>query len=197
MRLRPHFGRGAIANQLARSNGSIYDEHPVPRSESTSRSQVLRRHGHRRGLSVVVLQAFLHKYGRWSELVDLPLLVTIYFGVSRRNPVTGLLLGAAIGILRTRSATTIPSACTESRRQSSVTWRPRWARGSIPSIPPAVSRSSSCCFIFIRSIYAFTERVLLDQPAPFFTLRLLLASIISAAVAVVLFALLDRLRRSS
>ena len=33
----------------------------------------------------VVLQAFLHKYGRWSELVDLPLLVTIYFGVSRQK----------------------------------------------------------------------------------------------------------------
>ena len=48
----------------------------------------------------LVLQAFLHKYGRWSELVDLPLLVTIYFGVSRRNPVTGMFLGGAIGILQ-------------------------------------------------------------------------------------------------
>src|ERR1700691_5971234 len=48
----------------------------------------------------LVLQAFLHKYGRWSELIDLPLLVTVYFGVSRRNTSTGLLLGAAIGILQ-------------------------------------------------------------------------------------------------
>ena len=48
----------------------------------------------------LVLQAFLHKYGRWSELVDLPLLVTVYFGVSRRNPVTGMFLGATIGILQ-------------------------------------------------------------------------------------------------
>ena len=37
----------------------------------------------------LLLQAFLHKYGRWAELVDLPLLVTIYFGVSKRNPVSG------------------------------------------------------------------------------------------------------------
>src|SRR5579863_2008244 len=51
-------------------------------------------------LLALVLQAFLHKYGRWSELIDLPLLVTIYFGVSRRNPVTGLFLGAAIGIFQ-------------------------------------------------------------------------------------------------
>src|SRR6202167_3960524 len=48
----------------------------------------------------LVLQAFLHKYGQWSELIDLPLLVTIYFGVSRRNPVSGLFLGAGIGILQ-------------------------------------------------------------------------------------------------
>src|ERR1700722_959386 len=48
----------------------------------------------------LVFQAFLHKYGRWSELIDLPLLVTIYFGVSRRNPVTGLFLGGTIGILQ-------------------------------------------------------------------------------------------------
>src|SRR5271154_5416468 len=48
----------------------------------------------------LVVQAFLHKYGRWAELVDLPLLVTIYFGVSKRNPVSGLFLGAVIGILQ-------------------------------------------------------------------------------------------------
>src|ERR1700733_15392858 len=35
----------------------------------------------------LILQAFLHGYGRWAELIDLPLLVTVYFGVSRRNPV--------------------------------------------------------------------------------------------------------------
>ena len=51
-------------------------------------------------LLALVFQAFLHKYGRWSELIDLPLLVTIYFGVSRRNPVSGLFLGGAIGILQ-------------------------------------------------------------------------------------------------
>src|ERR1700723_2875288 len=46
----------------------------------------------------VVFQAFLHKYGRWSELIDLPLLVTIYFGFSRRNAITGMFLGGTIGI---------------------------------------------------------------------------------------------------
>ena len=48
----------------------------------------------------LLFQVFLHKYGRWAELVDLPLLVTIYFGVSKRNPVSGMFLGAVIGILQ-------------------------------------------------------------------------------------------------
>jgi len=48
--------------------------------------------------SALVLQAFLNKYGRWSELVDLPLLVTIFFAMARRNPISGLFTGAAIGL---------------------------------------------------------------------------------------------------
>jgi len=52
-------------------------------------------------------------------------------------------------------------------------------------------------FYFHQAIYAFTERVLLDQPTPFFSLRLLAGSLVSAAFSVALFALLDRLRRSS
>jgi hypothetical protein len=42
-----------------------------------------------------------------------------------------------------------------------------------------------------------TKRVLLNQPSPFTTLHLLLDSLVTAAVGVVLFAILDRLRRSS
>jgi hypothetical protein len=42
-----------------------------------------------------------------------------------------------------------------------------------------------------------TQRVLLNHPAPFFTLQLLLDSVVTAAFGVVLFALLDRLRKRS
>ena len=38
--------------------------------------------------------------GAGPELIELPLLVTIYFGVSRRNPVSGMFLGGTIGILQ-------------------------------------------------------------------------------------------------
>ncbi len=48
----------------------------------------------------LVLQAFLNKYGAWVGFLELPLLITIYFGLSRRNPATGLLLGGTIGVLQ-------------------------------------------------------------------------------------------------
>src|SRR5579862_1826650 len=51
-------------------------------------------------LVAVVLQSFLPIYFAKVAILDLPLLVTIYFGLSRRNPSTGLLLGTVIGLLQ-------------------------------------------------------------------------------------------------
>ena len=47
----------------------------------------------------LLIQGFLPVYMPKVALVDLPLLLTIYFGLSRRNPSTGLLLGMVIGLL--------------------------------------------------------------------------------------------------
>src|SRR6267142_2851057 len=60
-------------------------------------------------LLVLFLQAFLPLYVPKAEILDLPLLVTIYFGLSRRNPSTGLLLGMAIGLAQdSLSGPTVP-----------------------------------------------------------------------------------------
>jgi rod shape-determining protein MreD len=50
-------------------------------------------------LLAIFLQAFIpHLFPLFSRFFDLPLLVTIFFAMARRNPVTGLLTGAAIGL---------------------------------------------------------------------------------------------------
>jgi rod shape-determining protein MreD len=145
----------------------------------------------------VVLQAFLHKYGRWSELVDLPLLVTIYFGVSRRNPVTGLFLGAGIGILQDALSHDNPIGM-YGIANTIVGYVASSVGARIDTEHPASRFALVLAFFYFhQAIYAFTERVLLDQPTPFFSLHLLLGSVVSAAFSVALFALLDRLRRSS
>jgi rod shape-determining protein MreD len=143
----------------------------------------------------LILQAFLHKYGRWSEFADLPLLVTIYFGVSRRNPVSGMFLGAAIGIAQDALSHDNPIGL-YGIAKTIVGFVASSVGARIDTEHPA-SRFGLVFVLFHvhQVVLAFTERVLLNRPTPFFTLHLLIVSLVSAAIAVVLFSLLDRLRR--
>jgi rod shape-determining protein MreD len=50
--------------------------------------------------SALFLQAWLPQHFSFFAMLDLPLLVTIFFGISRRNPVSGLLTGGVIGVFQ-------------------------------------------------------------------------------------------------
>ncbi len=51
-------------------------------------------------LAALLLQSFLPLHLPVMAIFDLPLLVTIYFGVARRNQVSGLLTGGVIGLVQ-------------------------------------------------------------------------------------------------
>lgn len=51
-------------------------------------------------LVALFLQAFLPRRLPFFSIIDLPLLVTIFFAMARRNPISGLLTGAAIGLVQ-------------------------------------------------------------------------------------------------
>jgi rod shape-determining protein MreD len=51
-------------------------------------------------LVALFLQAFLPQHLPFFSIFDLPLLVTIFFAMARRNPISGLLTGAAIGLVQ-------------------------------------------------------------------------------------------------
>ncbi len=51
-------------------------------------------------LAAILLQALLPRPVPHLSIVDLPLIVTIFFSVSRRTPIAGALTGAAIGLLQ-------------------------------------------------------------------------------------------------
>jgi rod shape-determining protein MreD len=51
-------------------------------------------------LAAVLLQIFIPVRVRFFPLIDLPLIVTIFFAVARRNPVSGCLTGCFIGLLQ-------------------------------------------------------------------------------------------------
>jgi rod shape-determining protein MreD len=145
----------------------------------------------------LILQALFHKYGRMAELLDLPLLVTIYFGVSKRNPVSGMFLGAVIGILQDALGHDSPIGLFGIAK-TLVGYVASSVGARIDTEHPA-SRFGLIfvLFHFHQAVLAIVERLLLNQPERFFTPRLLLDSMVTAAIGVIIFTLLDRTRRPS
>jgi rod shape-determining protein MreD len=150
------------------------------------------------GATVValVLQAFLPIHFHWAAQLELPLLITLYFALSRRNPATGLLLGMVIGLLQD-SLSRSPIGLYGIAKTfvgflgSSI--------GSRLDVEHPLSRFALvfCFFHLQQAVLALTKRLLLAQHEPFVTVPLLVASLVNAALAIGLFPLLDRLRKPS
>jgi rod shape-determining protein MreD len=145
----------------------------------------------------LILQAFLHRYGRWAELLDLPLLITIYFGVSKRNPISGMFLGTAIGILQDALGHDNPIGM-YGIAKTLIGYIASSVGARLDTEHPA-SRFILVFLLFHlhQTILIFMQRFLLNHSAPYFTLRQLINSLVTSLFGVLLFSMLDRLRRSS
>jgi rod shape-determining protein MreD len=144
----------------------------------------------------LLLEAFLRGSFRWADLVELPLLVTIYFALSRRNPSGGLLLGMVIGLLQDSLSHTPIGLYGIAK---TLVGYMASSLGSRIDVEHPLSRFMITLFFFYvhNSVLALITRVLVAQPAPYLTTRLLTASLVNAALAVALFPFLDRFRRNS
>ena len=144
----------------------------------------------------LVLQALLPVYFRRVELLELPLLVTIYFGISRRNPSTGLLLGMVIGILQD-SLSHKPLGL-NGIAKTLIGYLASSIGGRIDTEHPASRFALTVIFFGVQqAVIVLVRRVLLAQPERLFSMQLLIAAAVNGVVAVALFILLDRLRKPS
>lgn len=146
----------------------------------------------------LVLQAFLPVYFPRIAILDLPLLVTIYFGLSRRNPSTGLLLGMVVGILQdSLSGPTVPLGL-YGIAKTFVGYLASSIGARLDTEHPAARFALTAVFFGVhQGLIALTQRLLLSQPEPWFNGHLAVAALVNAVVAVFLFLLLDRLRKAS
>jgi rod shape-determining protein MreD len=146
----------------------------------------------------LVLQAFLPIYFSKAGILDLPLLIVIYFGLSRRNPSTGLLLGMAVGILQdSLSGSTVPLGL-YGIAKTIIGYLASSIGARLDTEHPAARFALTVAFFVVhQGLVALTQRLLLSQPEPWFTMRLGTAALVNAVVAVFLFMLLDRLRKPS
>jgi rod shape-determining protein MreD len=144
----------------------------------------------------LVLQAFLNKYGAWVGFLELPLLITIYFGLSRRNPATGLLLRGTIGVLQ--DAVSHTPIGTYGIAKTVVGYMASSIGSRIDTEHPLARAALIFLFFHVhQAVLTVIERALLDRPVAFFSSKLLIAALINTAAGLLLFPLLDRLRKPS
>jgi rod shape-determining protein MreD len=144
-------------------------------------------------LASLVLQAWLPRVTGRYDWFDLPLVVTIYFALGRRNPIQGTLMGAAMGLF-----------------EDALSHRPIGINGIAKTVVGFLAASVGIrvevdnhairlLFNFVlsllsSSIYLFVTRVLLDLPIEWSWLTELFRAIGNSLIALVLFPLLDRLQ---
>jgi rod shape-determining protein MreD len=146
----------------------------------------------------LVLQAVTPVYIPKAAILDLPLLVTIYFGLSRRNPSTGLLLGMVIGLLQdSLSGPTVPLGF-YGIAKTVVGYLASSIGARLDTEHPAARFALIAGFFVVQqAILVLIRRLLLAQPESWFNLHLAIAALVNAVLGVFLFALLDRLRRNT
>ena len=146
-------------------------------------------------LSAIVLQALLPRPFPRLAILDLPLIVTIFFAVSRRSPVAGTVTGAAIGLL-----------------QDALTNQPIGVNGMAKSVIGYIAASigiqvdveslttrvvMNFGFFLINSflLYLINHRLLGVASFPIQWVHELIRAAINTAVALPIFFLLDNAKR--
>ena len=144
----------------------------------------------------LVLQALVPVHYSRAGMLDLPLLITIYFGLSRRNPSTGLFLGMVIGLLQD-SLSKSPLGL-YGIAKTIIGYFASSIGGRLDTEHPASRFALTVLFFGAhQGIIALIRRLLLAQPENWFNVQLAIGAAVNGAVAVVFFLLLDRLRKTS
>jgi len=147
---------------------------------------------------IFFLQAFLPIYFHKLAILDLPLLITIYFGLSRRNPSTGLLLGMAIGLAQDSLSGPTVLIGFYGIAKTIIGFLASSVGARLDTEHPAARFALTVVFFGLhQGILVVERRILLAQPEVWFTVQLAIAALVNAVVGVFLFTVLDRLRKPS
>lgn len=144
-------------------------------------------------LLAILFQVYVPRLFSFLSYLELPLLVTIYFALIRRSPISGLLFGSVVGLL-----------------QDSLSHQPLGMFGIVKTLVGYFAGSVSLRFdvenVFVRFILSFffyffhqffywvLARALLGQMVDFSPQGTFVVGLLNAAVAVPLFLILDKLK---
>jgi rod shape-determining protein MreD len=144
-------------------------------------------------LAAILFQVYVPRFLTYLSYLEVPLLVTVYFSLMRRSPVTGVLFGAGIGLA-----------------QDSLSHQPLGMFGIVKTLVGYFAASVSqrfdvensairlvlgfFFFFFHQVFYWVLARALLGEAVNFDLPRTLIVAVLNAAVAVPLYRTLDKLR---
>jgi rod shape-determining protein MreD len=147
-------------------------------------------------LIAIFAQAYIPLYLPFMRILDLPLMVTIFFAVARRSPVTGLLTGGVIGLL-----------------QDSLTHQDIGLFGIAKTIVGYLASSigvrldvenpgsrflmTGFFYVLHQLIYHVVARGLANQTFGLRPIHLIVGALLNAVFAVPFFSLLDRFKQSA
>lgn len=144
-------------------------------------------------LAAILFQVYVPLFFQFLGYLELPLLVTVYFALMRRNPVSGLLVGAGVGLV-----------------QDSLSKNPLGMFGIVKTLVGYFAASVGLRFdvdhpmvrlvlayffyFFHQFFYWVMTEALLGRNLTFDVQRTLILGALNAIVAVFLFRFLDRLK---
>ena len=144
-------------------------------------------------LAALVLQAWLPRVVGRYDWFDLPLVVTVYFALGRRNPIQGTIMGAVMGLFE--DALSHHAIGINGIAKTVV----GFLAGSVGIRIEVDNHTVRVLLNFVLSllssaIYLFVTRFLLGLAMEWNWLTELLRAVGNALIALVLFPLLDRLQ---
>lgn len=144
-------------------------------------------------LAAILFQVYVPQFVKYLSYLELPLLVTVYFALMRRSPVTGVLFGAGVGLA-----------------QDSLSSHPLGMFGIVKTLVGYFAASVSqrfnvenagvrlvlafFFFFFHQFFYWVLSRALLGEALAFELEQTFVLAILNALVAVPLYHILDKLK---
>jgi rod shape-determining protein MreD len=144
-------------------------------------------------LTAILFQVYVPRFLPFLSYLELPLLITVHFALTRREPISSVFYGAAIGLM-----------------QDSLSHQPIGMFGIVKTLVGYFAASVGMRFdvenpvitfilgfffyVFHQFFYWVLARALLGQVVNFDTQQTLLFAVLNAAVALPLFHLLDKLK---
>jgi len=137
-------------------------------------------------LFAILFQIYVPLFFPFAKVLDMPLLVVVYFAVMRRSQIQGLLIGAFVGL---------------AQDSLSKNWLGMFFAASIGmrldvDHPMLRLLLSFFFYVFHEIVYWVLLRALLAQMVPLELQRTLIQAVFNAVVGVSLYHFLDRLRET-